>query len=99
MKQIYYGQFQITNVMSLDADLRKNVYNLSTEMMESLNDTHGAQNLQLMHFCTGRSSDICFTKMRKQIMKEDREKTVALTLAGSDRKSQEKGRKLGDPRR
>lgn len=32
-------------------------------------------------------------------MKEDREKTVVLTLAGSDRKSQEKGRKLGDPRR
>lgn len=62
MKQIYYGQFQITNVMSLDADIRKNVYNLSIEMMQSLNDTHGAQNLQLMHFSAGRSSDICFTR-------------------------------------
>ena len=31
MKQIHYGQFQVTNVRSLGADIRKNVHSVSTD--------------------------------------------------------------------
>ena len=30
MKQIHYGQFQITNVRSLGADIRRNVQSVNT---------------------------------------------------------------------
>lgn len=76
MKQIYYGQFQSTNVMSLNAVLRRNVHSLSIQMIQSLNITHGSHSVWLMHFSSGISSAICFAKMRKQIMKEDPENSV-----------------------